>query len=191
MPRKDRFAIFNEAGKRGPYDEYPMFPPGVDPQIHLSRNDRAQPFYLMCEQDTLLVTMSGTGRVEYPEGPVRYHTLTAGDFVYVPGGTPHRIVPEGESVHLRYRPEVPGLEGVVWFCEGCGAELSRDVWDTGDELPQEGYARACDAFNADDNARTCAGCGTQHPAIDLSPYDWREVAAEIRSDLDDAERKAG
>ena len=44
---------FDEAAKRGPYDEFPMFPPGIDPQIHVSRNNRPQPFHLICEHDTV------------------------------------------------------------------------------------------------------------------------------------------
>ena len=182
MARKQRFAVNDEAARRGPYDEFPMFPPGIDPQIHISRNDRPQPFFLMCEHDTLLVTMSGGGRVEFVGGPVRYHTLAPGDFVYVPAGTPHRIVPEGECVQLRYRPEFPGLEGVAWYCDGCGKEVARDVWDTADELPQEGYLRATTAFNADPAKRTCT-CGKVHPPVDLGPYRWAEVAAEVRKDL--------
>ena len=80
MARKERFAAFDEGAKRGPYDEYPMFPAGVDPQIHVSRNDRPQPFHLVCEHDTLLVTMSGEGRVEFAVGPMRYQTLEAGRY---------------------------------------------------------------------------------------------------------------
>ena len=183
MARKPRFAAFDEAARRGPYDEYPMLPAGVDPQICLSRNDRPQPFFLICEHDTVLVNMSGEGRVEFPEGPVRYHPVVPGDFVYVPSGTPHRIVPEGECVQLRYKAEHPGLEAVAWYCESCGAELAREVWDTAAEIPQEGYLRACREFNADAARRTCASCGRIHEEVDLSPYGWEAVAAEIREDM--------
>ena len=84
MARKQRFAAFDEAKNRGPYDEYPMLPAGIDPQICLSRNDRPQPFFLICEHDTVLVNMSGTGKGEFPDGPGRYHPGEPGDFVYVP-----------------------------------------------------------------------------------------------------------
>ena len=190
MARKDRFMAFDEAAKRGPFDEFPMFPPGIDPQIHVSRNDRAQPFHLICEHDTVLVNMSGEGRVEFPVGPARYHTLVPGDFVYVPGGTPHRILPDGECVQLRYRAEHPGLEAVAWFCESCGTEIARDVWDSESELPQEGYLRACGAFNADAARRTCDDCGHVHPEIGLGQFRWESVAAEVRDDLAKAAAKA-
>lgn len=183
MARKQRFAAFDEAKKRGPYDEYPMLPAGIDPQICLSRNDRPQPFYLICEHDTVLVNMSGEGRVEFPDGPVRYQTVEPGDFVYVPSGTPHRIVPDGECVQMRYKAEVPGLEAVAWYCEGCGSEISRDVWDTSVEIPQEGYLRACREFNEDAARRTCPSCNREHPTVDLAPYGWEAVAVEVREDM--------
>jgi len=186
MTRKQRFAAFDEAVGRGPYDEFPMLPAGIDPQIHLSRNDRPQPFFLICEHDTVLVNMSGEGRVAFPEGPVRYHTLTPGDFVYVPAGMPHRILPEGECVQLRYKAEHPGLEGVAWYCEACNAEIAREVWDTALEISQEGYLRACRDFNADASARTCPPCGIAHDAIDLAPFGWETVAAEVRQDIEKA-----
>jgi hypothetical protein len=159
-----------------------MLPAGIDPQLHLSRNTITQPFWLMCEHDTVLITIAGAGKVEFVAGPVRYHTLAPGDFVYVPSGTPHRIVPTAPCVHLRYKAEHAGLEGVAWYCEKCGAELHRDVWDTAEELPQEGYLRATQAFNADAKRRTCK-CGATHPMIDLAPFKWVEAAAEIRKDM--------
>lgn len=183
MARKQRFATFDEAAKRGPYDEYPMLPAGIDPQIHLSRNDRPQPFFLICQHDTVLVNMSGEGKVEFPDGPVRYHPLVPGDFVYVPSGTPHRIIPDGECVQLRYKPEHPGLEAVAWYCDGCGAELAREVWDTALEVSQEGYLRACRDFNATADRRKCAECGHTHDEIDLAPYRWEAVAAEVKDDI--------
>ena len=90
MKRKKSFSTFEEAPKRGPYDEYPMLPPGVDPQLCLSRNDAPQPFYLICEFDTVLLQMSGAGRLLLREAPVLYHRMEPGDFVYVPAGVPHR-----------------------------------------------------------------------------------------------------
>ena len=40
------------------------------------------------------------------------------------------------------------------------------------------------AFNADDALRTCSGCGAVHPVIDLAPYGWEQVAAEVRADME-------
>jgi len=181
MRQKRQYLTAREAPEAGPYDEFPTFPPGIDPQLCLSRNDRPQPFYLICEHDTVIVQMSGAGRVLFRGGPVNYHTLEPGDFVYVPARTPHRFIPATDSVQYRFKPEHPGLEGVSWYCEGCGAELWRRIWDTAAELPQEGYLGACQAFNADAALRTCKTCGTAHPVIDLVGYRWAEIAAALRS----------
>jgi hypothetical protein len=47
-------------------------------------------------------------------------------------------------------------------------------------LVQTAYADGCEAFNA--STRTCAACGHVHPAIDLSAFGWREIAAELASE---------
>lgn len=180
MTQRRGFKTFVEAKKAGPYDEYPMFPPGTDPQICLSRNDKAQPFYLVCEQDTVLVQMSGEGRVLFKEAPARFHKVEPGDFVYVPGGTPHRIVPESESVQYRFKAEHAGLEGVAWYCEACGEEIRRDEWDTEKELSQEAYLRLCEQFNASEKHRSCPSCGAVHPVVDIGGNRWAEIARELR-----------
>ena len=129
MARQLVFFAYDEAKNAGPYDERPMLPSNVDLQIHMSRNDRRQPFFLICQHDCVLVTMSGTGEVEYKDAPVLRQAYELGDFIYVPAGTPHRIVPETESLHLRYKLPESDREGVAWYCDGCGRELHRVVWD--------------------------------------------------------------
>jgi hypothetical protein len=183
MKRKKSFSTFEEAPKRGPYDEYPMLPPGVDPQLCLSRNDVAQPFYLICELDTVLLQMSGTGRLLLRESSVLYHRMEPGDFVYVPAGVPHRYVPEEETIQIRYKAEHAGLEGVTWYSEKTGARAGTVVWDTAAELPQEGYLRACTTFNADAELRRCPDTGEVLAPLELSPFRWAEVAAELRGDI--------
>ena len=179
MPREVMFFAYDEAAKCGPYDEKPMFGDDIDLQIHVSRNDRPQPFYLICQHDTVLVVMSGHGRIDYKKAPVLTQRYEAGDFIYVPAGTPHRIVPREESVHLRYKLPESEREGVAWYCESCGNELRREVWALASELAQEGYQRACAAFNADATARTCR-CGAVHPPVDVAGTRWLEVARELR-----------
>jgi hypothetical protein len=181
MRRKRQVNIFEDAREAGPYDEFPVLPPDMEPQVHLSRNDRPQPFYLICERDTVLAQVSGDAMVAFAEGPARYFTLEPGDYVYVPAGTPHQITPRSESVQLRYKAKAPGLEGVAWYCPTCGAEVAREEWDTADELPQDAYWRICQAFNADAARRACARCGTEHPPLDLTGIRWPEIAAAIRA----------
>jgi 3-hydroxyanthranilate 3,4-dioxygenase len=176
---KMMFMTFKEAAGARAYDEYPMLPPHVDPQLHLSRNDRPQPFYLVCEKDSVLVQMSGQGRVRFAEGSVRYFSLQPGDFIYVPAGMPHRLEPETASVYYRYKASRPGLEAVAWYCEACNRPLWRYTFDTATTIPQRAYADACTAFNTDIKRRICGGCGREHVPVDFPEARWREIAAEL------------
>ncbi len=54
------------------------------------------------------------------------------------------------------------------------------TWDCARELPQEAYLRACRAFNDDATMRTCKDSGAVLPPIDLAPFYWADVAAEVR-----------
>lgn len=181
MTRKRMLHTFKEATLRGPYDEYPVLPPEVDPQLHLSRNDRPQPFFLWCEKDTVIVQMSGTGRIEFRDAPVHWWPTVPGDFVYVPARTPHRYLPDDASIQYRYKARNSGLEAVLWYCEQCGREIARETWDTAVELSQEAYLRAARGFNDDARRRRCS-CGFEHPVIDLAPYRWHEIAQELRGE---------
>lgn len=185
MRRKNRFETYKEAASRGNYDEFPMLELGIDPQLHLSRNSVPQPFFLVCEQDSILVQMSGAARLEFRNSPANYFDMALGDFVYVPGGTPHRLVPQSESIHLRYKASRPGHEAVAWY-QG-NDEVARIAWDCAEELPQAAYLRACRAFNADAKLRVGL------PAIDLAPFHWEEAAAEVKEaeafELEHAQKK--
>ena len=119
----------------------------------------------------------GAGQVQFKQSSVSRFRYTAGDFIYVPAGTPHRIDPAEETIHYRYKLPESELEAVAWYCEGCGDEICRDTWRLENESSQTGYARACAQFNADDAARTCPSCGTVHPAVDVSRMDWSAAAA--------------
>jgi hypothetical protein len=167
---------FAEAAKAGPYDERPMLPDSLDLQIYLSRNAVPQPFYLICQHDTVLFALSGAGHVEYQGASVLRHSYGVGDHLYVPAGVPHRIVPANETIQYRYKLPESELEGVAWYCEGCSRELYREVWELKDEFPQEAYLRIARAFNADAKRRCCGKCGAVHPALDLGPFRWDEVA---------------
>jgi 3-hydroxyanthranilate 3,4-dioxygenase len=178
---------FKEGKSAGPYDEYPVLTADVDPQLHLSRNDRPQPFFLVCEKDTVIVQMSGKCKVELRQSSVLSWSAVPGDFLYIPGGTPHRIVPQDVCVQYRFKALASGKEGVAWYCAQCDRQVRSDIWNTVVELPQEGYLRAVRAFNASPTARTCPACGHGHPEIDLSAYRWAEIAQELRAEADPAE----
>ncbi len=169
----------------GAFDEYPVMPEGVSPQLMLSRNDRPLPFYLICEKDTLIVQMTGEGRIVFKDSAMNYTATVPGDLVYVPARTPHRLFTDHDSLIYRYKAEKAGLEGVAWYCDGCGAEVYRLVFDTETELPQEGYLRAVETFNGDQALRTCKSCGAAHPIADASGNNWIAIAAELRGGDDE------
>jgi 3-hydroxyanthranilate 3,4-dioxygenase len=157
-----------------------MLPDSIQTQVYLSRNDRPQPFYLICEKDTLVVVFSGTGTIQMQLSSVRWFPLEPADHVYVPAGTPTRLVPETESVIVRYKAGEPGLEAVAWYCEGCAAELHRHVFDTARTFAQEGYLAGCQAFNGDPALRRCRRCGREHPGVELAGYRWEALAEQLR-----------
>ena len=181
IKRRQTFHTFREAASAGPYDELPMLPPQIDPQLYLSRNAQPQPFWLVLEKDSLILQMSGSARVEMRDGPVLWEDLIPGDYLYVPGGTPHRIKPNEPSVMYRVKAARAGLEAVAWYCEKCQAPLYRRVWETARELPQRGYLKSCEAFNAHPAYRTCESCGSTHPAINVDEYGWAKIAEELGS----------
>lgn len=169
------------AAEAGPYDERSLLPEDLDIALTIGRSDRPQPFHLICQHDTVLVAMAGTGRVEFAEGSVRWFDYALGDVVYVPAGMPHRIVPGEVSVHHRFKLPESELEGVAFCCEGCGHELHRRLWSLADELPQEGYLRGCQEFNEDAGRRKCTRCGDERPPVDLDGYRWQEIARAQRA----------
>lgn len=177
--RKKTFQVWREAAKLGAYAEMPMLPEDKQVQVHLSKNDRPQPFYLICGKDSLLALMSGAATVEFKGTAVDHFALKLGSFVYVPAGAPHRIVPRESSVMLRYKQMQAGLEGAAWYCAGCDAEIYREVWDTVTDVSQAKYQEVCARFAGDVALRTCRQCGSIHPAPDLEGLTWADAAREI------------
>jgi 3-hydroxyanthranilate 3,4-dioxygenase len=167
-----------------------MLPDTLDLQLHLSKNDRRQPFFLICQHDTVLFALSGAGHVEYKDASVLRHAYEVGDHLYVPAGVPHRIAPTAETIQYRYKLPESELEGVAWYCEECGHELYREIWEIAAEIPQAAYLRISQGFNADPSRRTCKSCGTVHPTIDLAPYRWTQIVGDISAEAGESARAA-
>ena len=83
--------LFSVGHKAGAWGDLPATPADFDPQILVSRNEGVQPFFLTCERDSLVVTLSGEGFVEFRDSNVLHFRVAPGDFVYVPAGdsAPH------------------------------------------------------------------------------------------------------
>ncbi|MBV8227512.1 MAG: hypothetical protein JO232_20235 [Verrucomicrobia bacterium] len=160
--------------------EYPLLSPDIDPQLHLRRNDRPQPFFLVCERDCVLTQMSGRATVLFKDANVLRFALRPGDFIDVPAGTPHRIVSESESIQIRYKAPVR-QDGKAQ--RGTATNAGRSYGPRNGTPPtnslRDGCWKSFEAFNQDAAHRTCAGCGTLAPAIDLSEFRWRDIAAEL------------
>ncbi len=182
--------LFSVAEKAGPYGELPAPPADFDPQIHVSRNDRVQPFFLTCERDTVLTTLGGEGQIEFRDTNVLHFRVAPGDFVYVPAGTPHRTRPEGPMVQFRYKALDPGSEVVSWYCPECDVELWRREFDASNEIPQRVYLEATEEFNGNDELRRCAQCNGVHPVVDISGTHWAEIAAWLEAERADAPSRA-
>jgi mannose-6-phosphate isomerase-like protein (cupin superfamily) len=184
MDRRRMLHTFKTAQDIGNYEDVPVLPAKVDPQLYMSRNTVPQPFHLICGKDTVVVQMAGTAEMYLKDSSVNRFAMTVGDHVYVPAGTPHRIVPSEESVQLRYKARSAGLEGLAWYCPGCDRELHRCEWDTAETISQGVYYDACLAFNNDETLRRCSGCGAQHPRIDMEPFTaWKPLAEQLRAEL--------
>src|SRR6202044_4246615 len=101
----------------GEYEDAAVLPVDTDPQLYLSRNRRPQPFHLICSKDNVLSLISGAAHVHLRDSSVNRFRMDVGDHVYIPAGTPHRIVPVAEGGS----PPVPtpgaGLPGAA---RGCG-----------------------------------------------------------------------
>ena len=184
LERKKTLNVFKEKHKAwGSFDEYPIGPPGTDPMPCLSRNRVAQPFFLVCDEDQVLIQMSGEGELELRDVEPSSMTLGPGDTVYIPARTPSRVVPRRESVQIRLKAEPRGREAVAWYC-GCGALVH--ARELGDGIAQAEYLAAVRAFNDDVALRTCAGCRAVHPIAELGDIAWAEVAAAIHAETEDA-----
>ena len=182
MPRKNRFSTFQEAAARGAYDEFPMLEIGIDPQLHLSRNSVAQPFFLICEQDSMIAQLSGAVRIEFRNSSVGYFDAEIGDFIYVPGGTPHRIVPKSESIPISVtKPSIRASKP----SRGSTRHRGRRSAASPGIAPTSCRRRPIFAPAAPSmRHRPCAPARQPArcwPEIDLSPFRWEEIAAEIKA----------
>lgn len=181
------FNVFQAASDcLGSYDEFPTMPKGTDPMPCLSRNLVPQPFHLVGAKDEVLISMAGTATVQLPGASPASTTLRAGEALYLPAGQPSRIVPDADTIQLRYKPEPPDWEAATWYCGGCSTEVHRREFRASECLPQECYWTACDEFNRDERLRTCRHCGAVLAPCDLTGIRWLEVAERIR-EADDAD----
>ena len=106
------------------YEDAAVLPEDTDPQIYLSRNRQPQPFHLICSKDNVLSQLSGTVHVHLRDSSVNRFRMDVGDHVYIPAGTPHRIVPiDGNSAACRMQKSRQHFDGRR-FAGSVGAQES-------------------------------------------------------------------
>lgn len=171
MDRRRMLHAFKAANEVGNYEDAPVLPEDIDPQMHLSNNSVDQPFYLICEKDTVVGQMSGTARVKLLMSSVNEFAMEPGDMVYVPAGTPHRIESLTSSVQIRYKVRDSKREAAIWTCAHCGVQIARRDWLLADP-PSAAYSVACQWFNEHHAGSACPGCSEDIPSIDLQTFSW-------------------
>ncbi|MFB7288906.1 hypothetical protein [Actinacidiphila glaucinigra] len=179
--RKRTANAFKEGQKTwGSYDEFPLAAEGIDPGPHLSRSRVAQPFHLVTAVDELLVTMAGTGRVEFrtPHG-IKSIDFEPGSVIYLPARMPARVLPDSEALQIRMKTAAPYQEAVAFFCGSCDALVHSVEFVT--DVPQRKYWDTVVAFNDSPAQRTCGTCGRTAEPVDLTEFAWNDVADALTS----------
>jgi 3-hydroxyanthranilate 3,4-dioxygenase len=176
LERKKTLNVFKEAERVwGSYDEYPVGPRGTDPMPHLSRNRVAQPFFVVSDEDQVLIQMAGQGEILFKEIAPDRMELSPGDSVYIPAGVPSRVIPCGEVLQIRLKAEPRGREAVVWYCGGCGGLVQAK--ELSDGVLHSQWWDAVQTFNG--SSRACPTCGAIHPPVELGDIAWPQVAAAL------------
>jgi hypothetical protein len=178
MPRRRMLQAFDTAATVGNYADLAVLPADVDPQITISRNSVDQPFFLAFEEDTVLAQISGHSVVHLRQSNVLNYSMGQGDHVYMPAGTPHRIVPDGEGVLIRYITNEPATRAALFACEECGTEIYRLEWQqevADDSVPI--YSEICRRFNDDEERRTCPECRSVAASVSLETLGWASRAS--------------
>jgi mannose-6-phosphate isomerase-like protein (cupin superfamily) len=173
MLRRRVIPAFKAAVDLVNYEDAQMIPEDVDPQVELSRNVLPQPFHLVIDEDTVLAVMSGEVAVHLKNSTVLSFKGLPGDHVYVPAGTPHRIVPSAESVVMRYTSNEPVRRGAAFFCSACGEEAYRWEWIHSTEVvARDVYKEVAIRFN--DGSRRCESCQHELEPVAVAALGWGE-----------------
>lgn len=177
QPFVDNFSEIEDLGEQ---DELPILPEDTDPQVYASKITVPQPFYLVCGKDSLLVILSGKAEIKFKHPDLNRFKAVAGDFVYVPARTPHRIVPLENVMLNRYKARESGKESVIWYCDTCGEALHSHSWDNSIKNAHSQYSLALNTFNASNDLRTCHSCGSKNEPQLLDGNRWDSIADQLQ-----------
>jgi 3-hydroxyanthranilate 3,4-dioxygenase len=133
--------------------------------------------------DELFLQVKGDIRVDIMEEPGKrvINIVREGDTLLVPAFVPHAPRRPADTFgFVVERVRVPGeLDVFAWFCEECDHkihEISCRIEDI-----EQNVREQFDAFNNDEEARTCGNCGALMPVYDgFTLDDQRTASSRVR-----------
>lgn len=126
------------------------------------------------ETEELFYQLEGEIEVHIQEnGEKKTMQLKAGDMYLHPAKIPHSPVRKEGSIGLvieRKRNNLPGKDGLLWFCDNCNAKL-HEVYFPLTNIEKDFLGHFKDFYTSEEK-RTCNNCGT------IMPVDERFIAKE-------------
>lgn len=126
------------------------------------------------ETEELFYQLEGNIEVHIQEdGEKKTMKLGAGDMYLHPANVPHSPVRKEGSIGLvieRKRKDLPGKDGLLWFCDNCNHKLY-EVYFPLEDIEKD-FLKHFKEFYSNKDLRTCDNCGTE------MPVDKRFVADE-------------
>ncbi len=117
------------------------------------------------ETEELFYQLEGEIEVHIQEdGEKKTMKLGAGDMYLHPAKIPHSPVRKANSIGLvieRKRTNLPGKDGLLWFCDNCNNKL-HEVYFPLEDIEKDFLAHFKDFYENED-LRTCSNCGTTMP----------------------------
>jgi len=126
------------------------------------------------ETEELFYQLEGEIEVHIQEnGEKKTMKLSAGDMYLHPAKVPHSPERKENSIGLvieRKRTDLPGKDGLLWFCDNCNHKL-HEVYFPLEDIEKD-FLKHFKHFYSNKDLRTCNKCGT------TMPVDQRFVAEE-------------
>ncbi len=117
------------------------------------------------ETEELFYQLEGEIEVHIQEeGQKKTMQLKAGDMYLHPAKVPHSPVRKEGSIGLvieRKRNDLPGKDGLLWFCDNCNTKL-HEVYFPLHDVEKDFLSHFKDFYGSLDK-RTCKNCGTVMP----------------------------
>lgn len=164
----------NRALLKPPVGNKNLYKDAGDYIVMIVGGPNARKDYHYNETEELFYQLEGEIEVHIQEnGQKKTMKLIAGDMYLHPAKVPHSPVRKANSIGLvieRKRTDLPGKDGLLWFCDNCNHKLY-DVYFPLEDIEKD-FLKHFKHFYANEDLRTCNNCGT------VMPVDPRFVAEE-------------